>query len=193
MGLFRVAGRGDGAGFFGEVLMDTQEKAAVGKRYFYLGLSLGILTLFGLLAFIINNSMKIHGHSKQSEAKHNLGAIYTAQVAYFGEYGTYASSGIIDGQHTNAFQLINWEPLGQNRYAYYCDTGAIASKPESNECNLLPHLITSSREGFTACAVANIDTDDFCDVWCVNDDKILRNQYAGEEDWGADANDINFE
>jgi type IV pilus assembly protein PilA len=50
---------------------------------------------------------------KQAEAKTNLGAIFTTQVAYYGENSTYAG-----GKY--CFELMGWEPEGDTRFNYYC-------------------------------------------------------------------------
>ena len=151
-----------------------------------------VVAIIGILAAIaIPNFLKFQAKAKQSECKSNLGAIYTAQVAYFGEFNTYAGSGYQGGSVTlsNAFQLINWEPSGQNRYRYNCDTGDIQSKPQPNTC--ATNLLASSQIGFTSCCTANIDSDTFCDMWCLNDDKVLKNQLASTDAWTTDKNDVN--
>ena len=149
-----------------------------------------VVAIIGILAAIaIPNFLKFQAKAKQSECKQNLGAIFTAQVAYFGEFNTYG--GVADGGARNAFQLINWEPSGQNRYAYGCETGLIAS-PIATDCDT-PIQLNSSNIGFTTCCMANIDSDAFCDEWCINDDKLMKNLQAADAAWGADANDVNKE
>ena len=137
-------------------------------------------SLFAIMIIIIIPSMKHSAKAKQSEAKTNLGAIYQAQISYFSRTNTYASG-------DQAFQILEWEPLGQNRCAYYCDSAVIH--------NLLGRVVilmpnnnwpvetkpASSQTGFTCMAVGNIDSDDTLDIWSINDGKILRN----------DLNDIN--
>ena len=138
-------------------------------------------SLFAIMIIIIlPYFLQFSAKAKQSEAKTNLGAIYQAQLAYFSRTNTYAAG-------DQAFQILEWKPFGQNRYAYYCDSAVIP--------NLLGRVVilmpnknwpvetkpASSQTGFTCMAVGNIDSDDTLDIWSINDGKILRN----------DLNDIN--
>ena len=67
-----------------------------------------VVAIIGILAAIaIPNFLKFQAKSKQSEAKTNLGAIYTGQIAYFGEQNVYGN-----------FAQINWSPSGTPRYHY---------------------------------------------------------------------------
>ncbi len=64
----------------------------------------------------------------------------------------------------------------------------IPSEVKDLNCKLPPGAMTGDH-GFTVMAVSNIDGDEFCDVWGLNDDKILRNQYVDSESWLDDGND----
>src|SRR5512140_181980 len=67
-----------------------------------------VVAIIGILAAIaIPNFLKFQAKSKQSEAKSNLGAIFTGEMAYFGEANTYGD-----------FPAINWSPSGTPRYHY---------------------------------------------------------------------------
>jgi type IV pilus assembly protein PilA len=67
-----------------------------------------VVAIIGILAAIaIPNFLKFQAKSKQSEAKSNLGAIFTGEMAYFGENNTYGG-----------FSQINWSPSGTPRYHY---------------------------------------------------------------------------
>ena len=68
-----------------------------------------VVAIIGILAAIaIPNFLKFQAKSKQSEAKSNLGAIFTGEVAFFGENNRYGN-----------FPEINWSPSGTPRYHYY--------------------------------------------------------------------------
>jgi len=57
-----------------------------------------VVAIIGILAAIaIPNFLKFQAKSKMSEAKTNLGAIYTGQLSYFGEQNSYGN-----------FDSINW-------------------------------------------------------------------------------------
>jgi Tfp pilus assembly protein PilE len=105
------------------------------------------------------------------EAKSNLAAIYVAQQLYFSRYNHFAAS----TPDKTCFQLIDWEPAGQNRYRYYCDTSVILEKISLRGCNPVPPHADVSKMGFTVYAIGNIDNDDQCDVWSINDAKIMVN------------------
>jgi len=143
-----------------------------------------VVAIIGILAAIaIPNFLKFQAKAKQSEAKTNLGAIYISQLSYFSNGNTYADA--------NCFRLINWAPAGQNRYDYQCGPGGggeletnFAAKLSCGNCKCasgpsawgtggIPSA--SSQQGFTAGAVGNIDNDDACDEWDINDAKILTN------------------
>jgi type IV pilus assembly protein PilA len=67
-----------------------------------------VVAIIGILAAIaIPNFLKFQAKSKQSEAKSNLGAIYTGEISFFGETNQYGD-----------FNLINWSPSGTPRYHY---------------------------------------------------------------------------
>src|SRR5512141_792537 len=69
-----------------------------------------VVAIIGILAAIaIPNFLRFQAKSKQSEAKTNLGGIFTAQTAYLGEHNRYGS-----------FAEIAWAPIGSSqRYTYY--------------------------------------------------------------------------
>ena len=85
----------------------NQLEDGAGKKS--MGWLLGCLLLMVLIAFVIilaamavPHFVKYSSPGKQAEPKTNLGAIFTGQVAYFGEYNTYAGG-------KNCFDLIGCE------------------------------------------------------------------------------------
>ncbi|MGB5197914.1 MAG: prepilin-type N-terminal cleavage/methylation domain-containing protein [Candidatus Deferrimicrobium sp.] len=79
-----------------------------GKKGFTLIELMIVVAIIGILAAIaIPNFLKFQAKSKQSEAKSNLGAIYTGQVSFYGEANYYGD-----------FDQINWSPAGNPRYHY---------------------------------------------------------------------------
>jgi prepilin-type N-terminal cleavage/methylation domain-containing protein len=73
-----------------------------------------VVVIIGILAALaIPNFLKYQARAKQSEAKTNLGAIYTSEIAYFGENNLF-------GARTST----DWEPKGQTKYAYDLTAGA---------------------------------------------------------------------
>ena len=65
--------------------------------------------IVGMLAAIaIPNFLKFQCKSKQSEAKTNLSGLFTAEKAFYGEYGFYTSDLV----------AVNWQPDGSPWYVY---------------------------------------------------------------------------
>jgi type IV pilus assembly protein PilA len=146
-----------------------------------------VVAIIGILAAIaIPNFIKFQARSKQSEAKANLKAIYTAEKAYFQEKDTYSPE----------VGRIGFAPERGNRYAYglaatptYDDrTGTVPSTPStatgimvdkfkftsevsnpafSGPCGTTIALVTGVTGSFVASAVGNIDNDTTLDQWSV--------------------------
>jgi len=137
------------------------------------------LLVFISLSVSCSGFFQFNYQAMASEARTNLGAIYAAQQAYHAQYGTYAS-----GEST--FESLDWKPLGQNRYAYYCDQGVISSKlhtdwkPLSEEDWPFTIPPQSSPAGFVCFAAANLDTDSYLDIWMINEQKQLEQV---QDDW----------
>jgi type IV pilus assembly protein PilA len=76
-----------------------------------------VVAIIGILAAIaIPNFLKFQAKSKQSEAKSNLGAVFTGELAFFGEQNKYGD-----------FDQINWSPTGVTRYHYSLGTFQLAT------------------------------------------------------------------
>ena len=85
-----------------------------------------VVAIIGILAAIaIPNFLRYQAKTKQSEAKTNLGAIFTSQVTYFGEEDTYAN-----------ISNIGWAPEGTTRYAYTMTTADADSFTAEAEGNI---------------------------------------------------------
>jgi type IV pilus assembly protein PilA len=96
-----------------------------GKKGFTLIELMIVVAIIGILAAIaIPNFLKFQAKSKMSEAKTNLGAIYTGQISYFGEQNSYGS-----------FAAINWSPSGTPRYHF--SLGAWADNTNDNRGALI--------------------------------------------------------
>ena len=106
-----------------------------------------VVAIIGILAAIaIPNFMRYQAKAKQSEAKANLGSIYTSQITFRAEndYFSETISGILD-----------WAPSGSTRYAYTMTAAATTT--------------------FTSDATSNIDSDGTIDAWQIREDKLLNN------------------
>jgi type IV pilus assembly protein PilA len=144
-----------------------------------------VVAIIGILAAIaIPNFLRFQAKSKQSEAKTNLGGIFTGQTSYLGEnnrYGTFAE--------------IAWAPIGTSqRYTYYSGSGVTGGTSGTGDFVNPPNTVTSPHIAwdtytigqtvpsgtvggmFTAGAIGNIDTDATTDVWTMTEQRRLVNQ-----------------
>jgi len=142
-----------------------------GDRGFTLIELMIVVAIIGILAAIaIPNFMTYQAKSKQSEAKTNLGGIYTSALSYFGEFNTYAASAA----------TIGYAPSGTPRYQYAYNAATVNTDP-GNGCAITAGPFTASTTAFTAGAEGNIDGDTTCDQWTINAAKALVNT-AGKQD-----------
>ncbi len=158
-------------------------KKLIGQKGFTLIELMIVVAIIGILAAIaIPNFMQYQAKSKQSEAKTNLGGIYTSEVAYFGEKNTF------DGNFGNiGFQVAS---TGSQRYSFTVDKSNVLLGSSSATCaDYTGAGLTGtvpSATGWTAVATGNIDGDTFCDAWIMNDTKALSNTRDGV----ASSNDV---
>ena len=145
-------------------------------------LALNIWFLVALVGFIlsIRNTLNFDTKAKQAEAKTNLGAIYMAQVSYFGEHNTFAGRKGEDG--SGAFADLGWKPQGDTVYTYYVGDDFILptkayAKSAVEPLNKIDLKIRPevSNHGFTVLAIGNIDRDPFLDIWMINDANEILN------------------
>ncbi len=144
-----------------------------------------VVAIIGILAAIaIPNFIRFQARSKQSEAKTNLKAIFTAQKAYFGEKDKYVTN----------FKVIGFDPEAGNRYSYgisatACneaqaataagrdytggcigqDSSKFATVPvvaaQALTAGVIPTLADCPNCDFRATAVGNVDNDTDGDTW----------------------------
>src|SRR6266699_2054556 len=155
-----------------------------------------VVAIIGILAAIaIPNFIKFQARSKQSEAKANMKAIFTAQKAFFQEKDRFSS---LTGE-------VGFEPERNNRYAYYLGSGTMEDRANSTIANAATYtginvdifkygtgtqpatMVTSPctcsggaancnvpgidpppSPAFNAGAVGNIDADSVVDIWTIS-------------------------
>jgi type IV pilus assembly protein PilA len=140
-----------------------------------------VVAIIGILAAIaIPNFMTYQAKARQSEAKVGLGGIFTTAVSYFAENGTY--------NPPNGGAGLGYQPAGNPRYAFYYGTPAtmlnvgqqVALQFQTPPCfTILQNptaAVAATAAGFTAGARGNVDSDDTCDEWTINDIRDLKNQ-----------------
>jgi len=166
-----------------------------GKKGFTLIELMIVVAIIGILAAIaIPNFLKFQAKSRTTEARTNLGAIFTGQTSFYGEANQY-------GDFTN----IGWGPTGTPRYLYM--VGAVGTAPNgttlvgkdvsadgtaptwSGNLNVAmdngalatavpPDNVTMPNAfSFVAGAAGNVDNDntDTLDAWTINKNRVLIN------------------
>lgn len=170
-----------------------------------------VVAIIGILAAIaIPNFIKFQTRSKQTEAKANMKAIFTAQKAFMQEKDRYSSN----------MNAIGFAPERGNRYAYYltddkdsCQdrtTTALNTAGEFSciaidmfkyddfeeatpDCSAMGELSVSTTRpyNFTAGAVGQIDNDLAYDCWTISSQSREPANPAGEPFNNQD--DVNVE
>jgi type IV pilus assembly protein PilA len=137
-----------------------------------------VVAIIGILAAIaIPNFLRFQARAKQSEAKQNLGAIFTAYNTYIADNNTFPSAASITLGTTsfNCLAVADWEPKGQIRYNYNCvNTEAYSPAINNSSCN--PPVTTAATvTDWTVAACGNIDNDTTVDEWTIDPSKKLKN------------------
>ena len=134
------------------------------RRGFSLTELMIVVAIIGILATIaIPKFMTYQAKAKQTEAKNNLVAIHTSEIAYFAE-----NNGYIDD-----FNAIGFAVSGSSQCYYYeIGKSSIGTLPPGCTASTLDQ---ASQNAFVAVAIGNIDGDSTCDVWTINQDKVLKN------------------
>src|SRR5437660_11645266 len=88
-----------------------------------------VVAIIGILAAIaIPNFIKFQARSKQSEAKANLKAAFTAEKAYIQEKDVYSP----------LVQIVGFSPERNNRYSYFLDSVASVVTDRSGLVEVFP-------------------------------------------------------
>lgn len=136
-----------------------------------------VVAIIGILTVIaIPNFLRYQAQTRQAEAKTNLGGIFVAELAYYGENSRFGS-----------FSEIIYSLTGlSNRYTYRSGAPGAAGGPSTGTENIDLHSASvgvptaensvvpamNSLFGFTATATGNLDSDGTIDQWHVNDVKM---------------------
>ena len=152
-----------------------------------------VVAIIGILAVIaVPNFQKFQARAKQSEAKTNLKGIYTAKVANFQASDTYVCNNNcfcdwqLDGGVSEGNEALPDKSTA--RYSYMCNDAASAVPNITAKANYTltgtgstgcqdPAGATGEDRAFLVFAKGNIDSDDNCDEWSINQDNELNNDY----------------
>ncbi len=123
-----------------------------------------VVAIIGILATLaIPKFLQYQAKAKQTEAKTNLVALHTAQIAYFAE-----NNGYIDDFNAIGFGISG----ASQRYYYELGSATLGTLPQGCTASSLDAI---SPTAFTAVAIGNIDGDATCDVWTITEKKVLKN------------------
>src|SRR5437773_4724246 len=141
-----------------------------------------VVAIIGTLAAIaIPNFMTYQAKARQSEAKVNLGGVFTTATSYFAENNTFS---------VPTADTLGYKPAGNVRYAiYYGGTGAtnsvtvpVAQNKVATPCSTVPPAVApvpagsaGGVTGFTAGGVGYIYLANNCLQWEINELKNLIN------------------
>ena len=122
-----------------------------------------VVAIIGILAAIaIPNFLRFQARARQSEAKTNLKAFYTAAKSRFAEDSTYLCN------------WCDWSPEKNYKYDYYDGETNTFAGNFSGTC--AAHTdVQKAQLAFTVGASGNLDTDSSCDEWTINDQNTLTN------------------
>ena len=174
-----------------------------------------VVAIIGILAAIaIPNFIKFQARSKQSEAKANLKAIFTAEKAFFQEKDRFST---LTGE-------VGFEPERNNRYAYFLtNSGSIEARTGSviaqattytgiavdtfkygsalaqayadTACSQVAGTTGTPATIFVASALGNIDADTTVDQWSISSESRVLGGSSCTADTnnpsGEPANDLN--
>src|SRR5437899_8121641 len=135
-----------------------------------------VVAIIGILAAIaIPNFMTYQAKARQSEAKVNLGGVFTTATSYFAENNTFS---------VPTADTLGYKPAGNVRYAiYYGGTGATnsvtvpaAQNKIATPCSTVAPAVApvpagsgAGLTGFTAGAIGNIKRNSTCDEWATHE------------------------
>ena len=144
-----------------------------------------VVAIIGILAAIaIPNFLNFRLKAKTSEAKSNLGAIRSTQVAYFAEWNTWVGSQnyVPVGGRTNNGSKVAWNNAGVNGSGSASRFSILGFSPEGQvffDYNLEGTNYPADVNGFTAHAEGDLDADGgLSNYWITSNDTDIRHSGA---------------
>ena len=147
------------------------QKIYIRKKGFTLIELMIVVAIIAFLAMVaIPNFLRYAAKAKRSEVYLNLGAIYTAQKAYWAENNSYSPN--LTGPDS-----IGWKSEGQTNYTYGFPgseginyvTGKLKGQPSQ-----LSGIAHADKNTFTAAAIGDIDGDQKPDIITINEKREIK-------------------
>lgn len=133
-----------------------------------------VAALFAVIAaLLVPNLMNFEKRAKQSEAKNNLMAIFTAKNVCYQIEKSYINCGFANVKLPKQKRYTYWSGQ-QNQAPLHANL-----PPNTNHCTALPKTSIKpieTRDTFLAVAVGQLDRDPECDVWTIDQNGLLKNQ-----------------
>ncbi|HLG21188.1 MAG TPA: prepilin-type N-terminal cleavage/methylation domain-containing protein [Candidatus Manganitrophaceae bacterium] len=144
-----------------------------------------VVAIVGILAAIaIPNFLTYQARARQSEARVNLGGIFTSQTSFLSDNAAYG----------DFFLAIGWRPTGNTRYTYGIGASGTPTPASTNPYAATNAQLTntlgvavvlpgggtclaslSNATAFIAVAVGQADNDLTLDCWSMNEQRSLPN------------------
>ncbi|MFC1609577.1 type IV pilin protein [Myxococcota bacterium] len=140
------------------------------------GMMMNVAVIGILAAIAIPNFLKFQARAKQSEAKSNLKAVFTALKAYYAEHGRYCTTfkecGFVLEPGTRfLYQMGEQEVVGGDLAESY-PLLRMRARAVLAELDITP---VAKKKRFLVAAVGNVDSDADLDVWTIDDENNLLN------------------
>jgi type IV pilus assembly protein PilA len=142
-----------------------------------------VIVIIGIMSAIaVPNLISYVAKTRQAEAEANLGGVYTNEMAYYTENDGYSDSfsnigfGLVGGAKYYDYTVASPADWGPTSWIGF--SGSPGAGPPTGTmiyCDTPPGATDSA---FTGIAVGNVDKDAAFDVWSINQDGILNNDYS---------------
>jgi prepilin-type N-terminal cleavage/methylation domain-containing protein len=134
-----------------------------------------VVAIIGILAlFAIPKYLQWQARSIQAEAKSALAGIYSAEIAFFGEYNRYSGFSEISFRVAGSRQKYTYRTQASTPVGTPAAIEVLAplGGPTPDNSSFPAASMGGGVAGFTATATANLDNDPTYDEWHVNDAKV---------------------
>ena len=142
----------------------TKKHKNISSLPFKINWQVTLVLALGILLLIGTKQKLFDGRKKQIEAKDGLEKIYQAQISYFQTHHCYA-------------ETLSYIPPKGKYYVYYIGNQKYFDEYENFDLPIdVPKSFTSA-QSFYIIAAANLDKDDYVDIWTIDNRGIAKCLY----------------